>query len=110
MIRFQISRLFRHRLYSLCLTGLGYHGTDSLVGTGSRRRRSRRRQLHPIGDLSLLEASGLFQFSGARSLPAVVTADRGLLIICLEAQYIYVGSYLKDQRLAKLIGEPYDAT
>jgi hypothetical protein len=39
-------------------------------------------------------------------LTPVVTADRAVLI-AVWTTYVFVGSYLKDRRLAQVLGEPY---
>src|SRR5579862_2677119 len=107
VIRFGFLACWVALFYSLFLTGLGYQTGLTPWWHWLRRRPLQRRQFHPIGAYRYLRHPAYFSFLGLVWLTPVITADRAVLIVVWSA-YIYVGSYLKDQRLAKLIGEPYE--
>ena len=92
--------------YSLNLTGLGYQTGFTPWWHWIRGKPLPRREFHPIGAYRLLRHPAYLSFLGLVWLTPVVTADRAVLI-AVWTTYVFIGSALKDQRLARLLGEPY---
>jgi protein-S-isoprenylcysteine O-methyltransferase Ste14 len=93
-------------LYSLSLTGLGYQTGLTPWWNWIRRRPVPRREFRPTGAYRYTRHPVYLSFLGLVWLTPVVTLDRAVLI-GLWTVYVLFGSYLKDRRLARLIGEPY---
>jgi protein-S-isoprenylcysteine O-methyltransferase Ste14 len=93
-------------LYSLHLTGLGYQTGLTPWWHWVRGLPQERREFRPRGAYGILRHPVYLSFLGLVWLTPVVTLDRAVLILIWTA-YIYVGSVLKDRRLAFFIGEPY---
>jgi len=94
--------------YSLYLTGLGYQTGLTpwlywLVG-----QRPPRRVFHPKGAYHCLRHPVYLSFLGLLWFTPVVTADRALLT-GIWSLYLFIGSYLKDERLAFYLGRTYRA-
>ena len=92
--------------YSLSLTGLGYQTGLAPWWNWVRGRPLPRREFQPIGVYRFCRHPTYLSFLGLIWFTPVVTLDRALLI-ALWTAYVFVGSHLKDRRLARLIGEPY---
>ena len=92
--------------YSLSLTGLGYQTGLAPWWHWVRRRPVPRREFRPVGAYRYCRHPVYLGFLGLVWLTPVVTLDRAVLI-ALWTVYVFIGSYLKDERLARLIGEPY---
>jgi methanethiol S-methyltransferase len=92
--------------YSLCLTGLGYQTGLAPWWHWVRRRPVPRREFRPVGAYRYFRHPVYLGFLGIVWLTPVVTHDRAVLI-GVWTVYVFVGSHLKDERLARLIGEPY---
>ncbi len=93
-------------LYGLSLTGLGYQTGLTPWWHWVRRRPVPPRQFHRVGAYRYCRHPVYLSFLGLVWLTPVVTLDRAVLI-GLWTVYVGIGSYLKDERLAKLIGDPY---
>jgi hypothetical protein len=93
-------------LYSLSLTGLGYQTGLTPWWHWIRRRPVPRREFRPAGAYRYTRHPVYLSFLGLVWLTPVVTLDRAVLI-GVWTVYVFLGSYLKDERLARLIGEPY---
>lgn len=93
-------------LYSLHLTGLGYQTGLTPWWRWVRGLPQEQRKFQPRGAYCLLRHPVYLSFLGLVWFTPVVTLDRAVLIVIWTA-YIYVGSVLKDRRLAFFIGEPY---
>ena len=92
--------------YSLWLTGLEYQTGVGPWWHWVRRRALPRRQFAPRGAYRYLRHPVYLSFLGLVWLTPVLTADR-VLLIGIWTVYVFVGSYLKDRRLARCLGEPY---
>lgn len=92
--------------YSLSLAGLGYQTGLAPWWHWVRRRPVPRREFRPVGVYRYCRHPAYLSFLGLVWLTPVVTLDRAALI-GLWSVYVFVGSALKDKRLAGLIGEPY---
>jgi protein-S-isoprenylcysteine O-methyltransferase Ste14 len=92
--------------YSLSLTGLEYQTGVGPWWRWVRRQPVPRRQFLPRGAYRYLRHPAYLSFLGLVWLTPVVTADRAVLI-AVWTTYVFVGSYLKDRRLAQVLGEPY---
>lgn len=93
-------------LYSLHLTGLGYQTGLTPWWRWVRGLPQERREFQPRGAYSILRHPVYLSFLGLVWFTPVVTLDRAVLITIWTA-YIFIGSTLKDRRLAFFIGEPY---
>jgi methanethiol S-methyltransferase len=92
--------------YSMSLTGLGYQTGLTPWWHWVRRRPVPPRQFQPVGTYRYVRHPVYLSFLGLVWLTPVVTLDRAVLI-GLWTVYVGIGSYLKDERLSRLIGEPY---
>jgi protein-S-isoprenylcysteine O-methyltransferase Ste14 len=92
--------------YCLSLAGLGYQTGLAPWWHWIRRRPVPRREFRPVGPYRYCRHPAYLSFLGLVWLTPVVTLDRAVLI-ALWTVYVFVGSYLKDERLARLIGERY---
>ena len=93
-------------LYSLHLTGLGYQTGLTPWWRWVRGLPQERREFRPRGAYCILRHPVYLSFLGLVWFTPVVTLDRAVLI-AIWTGYIYVGSVLKDRRLAFFIGDPY---
>ncbi|HET6328365.1 MAG TPA: hypothetical protein VFG04_27025 [Planctomycetaceae bacterium] len=93
-------------LYALWLTGLEYQTGIGPWWHWVRRRAVPRRQFAPRGAYRYLRHPVYLGFLGLVWFTPVLTADR-VLLIGIWTGYVFVGSYLKDRRLAHSLGEPY---
>jgi protein-S-isoprenylcysteine O-methyltransferase Ste14 len=92
--------------YSLWLTGLEYQTGIGPWWRWVRGRKMPRREFRPRGAYLSIRHPAYLSFLGLVWFTPVITADRAVLIGVWTA-YAFVGSYLKDRRLAQLLGEPY---
>lgn len=95
-------------LYSLHLTGLGYQTGFTPWWQWVRGLPQERREFRPRGAYCILRHPVYLSFLGLVWFTPVVTLDRAVLI-AIWTTYIFVGSALKDQRLAFFIGPEYRA-
>jgi methanethiol S-methyltransferase len=93
-------------LYGLSLTGLQYQTGLGPWWAWVRGRTLPRRQFDPRGAYRYLRHPVYLSFLGLVWVTPVVTADRALLIGVWTA-YVFIGSYLKDRRLAGVLGDQY---
>ena len=93
-------------LYSLWLSGFGYQTGGGPWWNWVRRRPQSRRPFNPRGTYLWVRHPAYLGFLGLVWFTPVITADRALLIVTWTL-YVLVGSWLKDERLAYYIGEPY---
>jgi protein-S-isoprenylcysteine O-methyltransferase Ste14 len=92
--------------YGLSLTGLEYQTGIGPWWRWIRGQSMPRRQFVPRGAYRFMRHPVYLSFLGLVWFTPVITADRAVLIGVWTA-YVFVGSYLKDRRLAQLLGEPY---
>lgn len=92
--------------YTLWLTGLEYQTGLGPWWHWVRKRAVPRRQFQPRGAYRSMRHPVYLSFLGLVWLTPVLTADRAVLTGVWTA-YVFVGSYLKDRRLAQVLGEPY---
>jgi len=92
--------------YSLWLTGLEYQTGLGPWWRWVRRQAVPRRDFRTPGAYRYMRHPVYLSFLGLVWFTPVVTADRAILIGIWTA-YVFVGSYLKDRRLAHLVGERY---
>jgi len=94
--------------YSLALTGLGQQTGWTPWWRWVRGLAPERRAFDPRGAYRVLRHPVYLSFLGLVWITPVITLDRAVLI-AVWTTYIYVGSVLKDRRLAHYIGTPYHA-
>jgi len=92
--------------YSLWLTGFGHQTGFSPWWAYVRKRPTPRRAFAPKGAYRLIRHPVYLSFLGLVWFNPLMTVDRMTLAL-LWTTHIFVGSYLKDRRLEKYIGEPY---
>jgi protein-S-isoprenylcysteine O-methyltransferase Ste14 len=92
--------------YSLHLTGLGYQTGLTPWWHWLRGKPLGPRRFEPRGAYLWLRHPVYLSFLGLVWFTPVVTLDRAVLIGTWTV-YIAIGSYLKDQRLAYYLGDPY---
>jgi protein-S-isoprenylcysteine O-methyltransferase Ste14 len=92
--------------YSLSLSGLGYQTGLVPWWRWVRGRPLPPREFRPASVYRYCRHPTYLSFLGLIWFTPIVTLDRALLIAIWTA-YVFVGSHLKDRRLAKLIGDPY---
>lgn len=92
--------------YSLYASGLGYQTGWTTWWPWIRGRPVPRRDFRPHGVFLLLRHPVYLSFLGLIWLTPQMTWDRALLTFWWTI-YIFVGSHLKDRRLAHYIGDPY---
>jgi len=93
-------------LYALHLTGLGHQTGFTPWWRWVRELPQERREFQPRGAYRLLRHPVYLSFLGLIWFTPIVTLDRAVLI-AIWTGYIYVGSVLKDRRLAFFIGDRY---
>ncbi len=94
--------------YSLYLTGLGYQTGLLPWWCWLRGKKSPTRNFEIVSIFRFMRHPVYLSFLGLIWFTPHMTLDHAVLTIIWTA-YIYVGSYLKDQRLERFIGEPYRA-
>ncbi len=92
--------------YSLYLSGLGYQTGLTPWWHWVRGRRLPDRKFRPRSLYRVLRHPVYLSFLGFVWFNPVMTLDR-LLLAFVWSGYIFIGSYLKDERLAYFLGEPY---
>jgi protein-S-isoprenylcysteine O-methyltransferase Ste14 len=92
--------------YTLYLSGIEYQTGLAPWWHWVRGRAVTRREFRPKGAFQYVRHPVYLSVLGLVWLTPILTADRVLLIAVWTA-YIFVGSYLKDRRLARLLGEQY---
>jgi methanethiol S-methyltransferase len=93
-------------LYSLSLTGLGYQTGLTEWLHWVRRQPLPRREFHPRGVYRCLRHPVYLSFLGLLWFAPTMTADHALLT-GVWTIYIFLGSWLKDLRLAFYLGDGY---
>ena len=93
-------------IYGLWLGGFGYQTGGTPWWNWVRRRPQQNRPFNPRGLFLWIRHPAYLGFIGLVWFTPVITADRALLIVSWTL-YVLVGSWLKDERLAYYIGEPY---
>ncbi len=92
--------------YSLSLTGLGYQTGWTPWWAWFRGRKPPRRRFQPRGAYRWMRHPVYLSFLGLLWFTPHFTTDR-LLLNLLWTVYIFVGSWLKDQRLLFYLGSTY---
>src|SRR4029077_20401737 len=92
--------------YSMWLNGLGYQSGWTPWRHWVRRQPIPSRQFHPRGAFRFLRHPVYFCFLGLVWFTPVMTADRAILT-AVWTVYVFIGSHLKDERMAYYAGEPY---
>lgn len=93
-------------IYSLWLGGFGYQTGATPWWNWVRRRPQPRRPFNPRRTYLWIRHPAYLGFLGLVWFTPVITADRAVLI-AVWTVYVLIGSWLKDERLAYYIGEPY---
>ena len=93
-------------LYSLHLTGLGFQTGFTPWWAWVRGQQSPSRTFAPRGAYRWLRHPVYLSFLGLIWCTTLMTWDRVILVAVWTA-YIFVGSYLKDQRLLFYLGDTY---
>ncbi len=94
--------------YSMWITGMGYQTGFTGLRLYWQPGSIAPRQFAPRGLYKHFRHPIYLSFLLITWLTPVMTTDRLLLSIGLTS-YLFIGSWLKDRRLAQLIGEPYRA-
>lgn len=92
--------------YSLWLTGFGYQTGFTPWWAWVRHRSLARRSFAPRGAYRVMRHPIYLSFLGLVWFNPSMTLDR-LVLALLWTAHVFVGSYLKDRRLERAIGEPY---
>jgi methanethiol S-methyltransferase len=92
--------------YSLSLSGLGYQTGLVPWWNWVRGRALPRREFGVHGIYRYCRHPTYLCFLGLIWFTPIVTLDRAILI-AIWTGYVFVGSHLKDRRLAGFIGQPY---
>lgn len=95
-------------LYSLCVSGLGYQTGFIPWWDWVRRRPARKREFHPRNIYLVLRHPVYLSFMATVWFNPVMTLDR-LLLAIVWTGYIFIGSWLKDERLAYYLARTYRA-
>jgi hypothetical protein len=93
-------------LYSLSLSGFGFQTGWTPFWAWARDQKPPRRVFEVRGAYRLLRHPVYLSFMGQVWFTPTMTLDRALLTGLLTA-YIFLGSYLKDQRLLLYLGDVY---
>lgn len=93
-------------IYSLYLSGLGYQTGFTPWWSWFRGRPLPDRQFQPRSLFLLFRHPVYMCFLGLIWFNPIMTLDR-LLLALLWSGYIFLGSYLKDERMAHFLGEAY---
>lgn len=92
--------------YSLSLTGLGYQNGWTPFYYWLIRQRPPRREFRPTGAYKLIRHPVYLSFLGLVWFTPRMSLDHAALTAVWTA-YIFYGSFLKDRRLQRFIGQPY---
>jgi hypothetical protein len=92
--------------YSLWFAGLGYQTGAMPWWRWMRGKPQPRRPFNPRGSLLWIRHPVYLGFLGLIWFSPVMTADRAILVATWTV-YVFIGSWLKDERLEHFIGEPY---
>jgi hypothetical protein len=92
--------------YSLWLSGFGYQTGGTPWWQWVRQRPQPPRPFHPRGAFLRMRHPAYLGFLGLVWCTPVMSPDRAILIASWTL-YVLIGSWLKDERLAWYIGEPY---
>lgn len=92
--------------YSLSLTGLGYQNGWTPFYYWLRDQKPPRREFRPRGAYRMIRHPVYLSFLGLVWFTPRMTLDHAALT-AVWTGYIFYGSFLKDRRLAGLIGRPY---
>ncbi len=93
-------------LYSLWLTGFGFQTGFTTWWAWARGQEPPRRAFVTKGAYKILRHPVYLSFLGLVWFNPVMSIDR-LILALVWTTHIFVGSYLKDRRLERYIGEPY---
>lgn len=93
-------------LYSMHLTGLGYQTGWTPWWHWVQGRPLPKREFTPRGAYHVIRHPIYLSFLGLLWFAPVMTLDRAVLTLIWTA-YIFLGSHLKDERLAFYLGESY---
>jgi len=94
--------------YSMSLTGLGHQTGLTHWLCWLRGRPLPQREFRPRGAYLLLRHPVYLSFLGLVWFTPVMSLDRAVLA-AVWTVYVFVGSYLKDQRMAHYLGDAYRA-
>lgn len=92
--------------YSFFLNGIGYQTGFTPWWYWIRGRPIPPRPFNPQGVFRIMRHPAYLSFLGLVWFTPVMTTDRAILT-AVWTVYVFVGSYLKDHRLAGYLGEPY---
>ena len=92
--------------YSFFLNGIGYQTGFTPWWHWIRGRPIPPRPFNPQGVFRIMRHPAYLSFLGLVWFTPVMTTDRAILT-AVWTVYVFVGSYLKDRRLALYLGEPY---
>jgi protein-S-isoprenylcysteine O-methyltransferase Ste14 len=92
--------------YSMWLNGLGYQSGWTPWSSWVRSQPIPPRKFHPRGAFRFMRHPVYLCFLGLVWFTPVMTADRAILTAAWTA-YVFVGSYLKDERMAHYLGQTY---
>lgn len=94
--------------YSLSLTGLGYQNGWTPFYYWLKNQKLPRREFIPRGAYKLIRHPVYLSFLGLVWFTPRMSLDHAVLT-AIWTGYIFYGSFLKDQRLERFVGEPYRA-
>jgi len=92
--------------YGMSLTGLGYQSGFTPWWHWLKRTPVPRREFQRIGAFHILRHPTYLGFLGLIWFTPRMTLDH-VILTGVWTVYVFIGSYLKDERLAKYIGQPY---
>lgn len=92
--------------YSIYLTGLGYQTGLTQWWYYVKKAKPPQREFVVRGSYRWMRHPVYMSFLGLIWFTPVMTSDHLLLAIIWTA-YVYAGSYFKDKRLLRFVGEPY---
>ena len=93
-------------LYSLSLTGMGYQNGWTPFYYWLRRQPPPRREFKPRGAYKLIRHPVYLSFLGLVWFTPRMTLDHAALTV-IWTVYIFYGSFLKDRRLERFVGDTY---
>lgn len=92
--------------YSMWLNGLGYQSGWTPWSHWVRRQQIPPRKFNPRGAFRFMRHPVYLSFLGLVWFTPIMTPDRAILTAVWTA-YVFVGSYLKDERMAYFLGDSY---
>lgn len=92
--------------YSMWLNGLGYQSGWTPWSYWMKRQPIPPRKFHPRGAFRFMRHPVYLCFLGLVWFTPIMTADRAILT-AVWTVYVFVGSYLKDERMAYYLGDSY---